>query len=249
MESPREAENLVVFDFDRTVIDLDSEAEIISLLRTEIPIDRTINWVDMMNKVYQNLHDQGTTIEDIKKALCNLKLNEGIRELFNFLHEHKEDFDVIIISGASYYIVETILEHYGLLGDVKKIFSVGSKFTREGMVHNYQRSTHHCPNCNPCICKTQEYTEYIKENGKSYERIFYMCDGANDMCLAKNLGERDVLFPRKDFALYKLLFPEDPTSNSTSGITITTSNDLKCGILPWNNAHEILENIKNFLHL
>ena len=72
-----------------------------------------------------------------------------------------------------------------------------------------------------------------KNKRENYEKIIFVCDGSNDICLAKILNKNDVLFPRKDFALYKKLDNEG------------LRDELKCNINSWVNGFEIISFLKN----
>ena len=56
-----------------------------------------------------------------------------------------------------------------------------------------------------------------------------MQDGGNDLCLSKKLSEKDYVFPRKNYKLYKLLFNENK------------KNEIKANIYPWQNGQEIID--------
>ena len=72
--------------------------------------------------------------------------------------------------------------------------------------------------------------DYWKENNKDeYNKILYVGDGGNDLCLSKKLSEKDYVFPRKNYKLYKLLFNENK------------KDEIKANIYPWQNGQEIID--------
>ena len=80
------------------------------------------------------------------------------------------------------------------------------------------------------MCKSFEADKLINIIHPS--RIFFICDGRNDFCLARHLNYNDILFVRKNFKLYHKLFDnKDDCYN------------LKCKIVPWDSADEIIHYI------
>ena len=70
---------------------------------------------------------------------------------------------------------------------------------------------------------------YLEENKREYyNNLYFIADGGNDLCLAKNLGKNDVVFPRKDFNLYKKVIQPE------------IKKILSCKVEPWSDAEEII---------
>ena len=96
--------NLVIFDFDQTITHFDSLFEQFPLLKDEKEserlkaMDAVGNYVDTFNTFYELAHNKKISIEQINEVLKNLKLTKGMKELFDFLKNHKEKFEVIVIS-------------------------------------------------------------------------------------------------------------------------------------------------------
>ena len=156
-----------------------------------------------------------------------------MKELFDYLENNKERYDVVILSSGYYYQIKTVLSYNRMLKPVKEIISTHSKI--EGnIVKVFQLKDFYCNICNPCQCKSCEIKEYYKKNKReNYGKVIFVCDGGNDVCLAKDLNENDILFPRKDFALYRKLDNEG------------LKNELKCEINPWVDGYEIISFLKN----
>uniref|UniRef100_A0A0V0GJS5 Putative ovule protein n=1 Tax=Solanum chacoense TaxID=4108 RepID=A0A0V0GJS5_SOLCH len=63
---------VVVFDFDKTIIDLDSDNWVIDELGATDFFNRllpTMPWNSLMDRMMKELHDQGKTINDIEQVL------------------------------------------------------------------------------------------------------------------------------------------------------------------------------------
>ena len=63
--------------------------------------------------------------------------------------------------------------------------------------------------------------------------LFYVGDGYNDFCISKKLGKNDIIFPRINYSLYKILFEQNG------------KKEIKAEIIPWNNGNDICEYIRN----
>ena len=61
----------------------------------------------------------------------------------------------------------------------------------------------HCNDDKPFLCKSLFFEDFMKDKANSFDKIFYVCDGKNDFCLSKKLGNNDIVFPRINYSLYK----------------------------------------------
>ena len=228
--------NLVIFDFDGTIITSDSERAQIYLLPEEVytPMlndwnERHYNWIDFMNSIYKKMKEFHITLDDIKGALDKIELTPGIETLLNFLKDNSDKYEPIIISNASYFNVEYILESRGYKNVFKKIICNKSKIDEDGMIYIFKNQPHNCDKCNPCRCKAQNLKDFIGNNRRSYDKIFFVCDGSNDFCLAKQLENTDCVFPRKDFAFCNILLDEEQKAK------------LKCDVRPFEEASSVVD--------
>ena len=232
--------DLIIFDMDQTITKNDTYQYCVKNLCPKeeyediVKIAKTRNnWIILFNRLYSYLQKEGKGIEDVKKVLETLEINPGMKELFDYLEDNKEKYDVIILSSGYYYQIKTVLSYNRMLKPVKEIISTHSKI--EGnIVKVFQLKDFYCNICNPCQCKSCEIKEYYKKNKReNYGKVIFVCDGGHDVCLAKDLNENDILFPRKDFALYRKLDNEG------------LKNELKCEINPWVDGYEIISFLKN----
>ena len=228
--------NLVIFDFDGTIITSDSERAQIYLLPEEVytPMlndwnERHYNWIDFMNSIYKKMKEFHITLDDIKGALDKIELTPGIETLLNFLKDNSDKYEPIIISNASYFNVEYILESRGYKNVFKKIICNKSKIDEDGMIYIFKNQPHNCDKCNPCRCKAQNLKDFIGNNRRNYDKIFFVCDGSNDFCLAKQLENTDCVFPRKDFAFCNILLDEEQKAK------------LKCDVRPFEEASSVVD--------
>ena len=228
---------LVVFDFDCTIINVDSERTQFPLLPEEVYTTTLekfnaspYNWIDFMNSIYAQFKKFHITLEDIKNVLDSIELTPGMETLLNFLRDHKEEYEPVIISNASSFNLDYILTKKGYKDIFKKIMCNKSKLDNDGMVYIFKNPAHNCDKCNPCRCKAKNLNDFLGANNRrNYEKIYFICDGSNDFCLAKQLESSDCVFPRKDYAFCSILL--DPEQKEK----------LKCEVRPFEDASSIVD--------
>ena len=72
-----------------------------------------------------------------------------------------------------------------------------------------------------------------KNKNITFDKVYYIFDGLNDFCLARNLKEKDVLLVKEKFTLYKDLHEKG------------WINNISCVVESWNDGYDIIEYIKN----
>ena len=238
MASPKKT--LIIFDVDQTITQKDTFQTVVKNLLPKEESDEISriaktrdNWILLFNRLFDQLQTIGKGKEEVKAEIEKLELNSGMKELFEYLNLNKEKYEIVILSSGYYWQIKTLLSYNRILKNVKEIISTHSK-VEGNIVKIYQIKKFNCNICNPCQCKSSEINDFFKKNKReNYEKIIFVCDGSNDICLAKILNKNDVLFPRKDFALYKKLDNEG------------LRDELKCNINSWVNGFEIISFLKN----
>ena len=191
------------------------------------------NWVESFNRFYKMLKDKNISLSKLTSTIESIELTKGMKELFEFIRENKEKFNIIITSCSNTFTLNTILKYnkiYDLIDDIRTVIANPSE---ENLFIVTQNRFHNCKNCNPAQCKKEEFLDYEKINGKFKNHIF-ICDGLNDFCLTQILGKNDYVCPRKDYDLYKKLC-EDPKEK------------VDCNIFPWSDGREIIQVLKKFI--
>ena len=100
------------------------------------------------------------------------------------------------------------LSRYGMLKYVTKIFAQPGVVTDDG---KFKVSSIPKEWGGPCkastagsqICKMTLLKNYLQSN--QYEKILFVGDGSNDLCLSLYLSSDDVVFPREGYKLLSLL--------------------------------------------
>lgn len=225
--------NLVIFDFDQTIAFYDALFFLFPLVYTKEEEDKlleneeTKNYVDLFNLFFNDAKKSNISLLQIDEKLKQLEFSPGMMELLNYLRDNKQKYEVIIISSNCTYLIDKILEFHQISDLFSVIYCNPSKIENETIVVS-QKEFHNCKLCNPCQCKRKEINHFFKEKGReNYDKIFFIGDGGNDLCLAETLSESDVTFPRINYNLYKkILMPEN-------------ASKIHCKIVPWNNGLEV----------
>ena len=234
--------HLVIFDFDQTIIDLDSEFSMVEKYAQNLYKEKNgdlyvkDHWIEFNNYIYSRIVENGYTSEDVKKYFQTLKLSPNMDILLNFLNQNKYKYETIIITGNNEQVVDIVLSSHDIKGcfdhilcnksipDEKNIFKIWA--TNE----KYE----HCNDDKPFLCKSLFFEDFMKDKKDCFDKIFYIGDGKNDFCLSKKLGFNDFVFPRLNYSLYKILFNENGKS------------EVKAKIIPWKNGNDIYDIIKKF---
>lgn len=207
------AGTVVVFDFDKTIIDLDSDNWLVDelgftdLFNHLLP---TMPWNSVMDKMMNEIHASGKKIEDIEQVLRRTPIHPRIVPAIK--SAYALGCDLKIVSDANLFYIETILKHHGISECFTEIYTNPGYVDEEGRLrirpyHDFHRSSHGCKNvCPPNMCKgkiIERIQASLATEGK--KRIIYLGDGVGDFCPSLKLKEGDFVMPRKDFPVWKLI--------------------------------------------
>ncbi|XVF25106.1 hypothetical protein REPUB_Repub13aG0185400 [Reevesia pubescens] len=232
---------VVIFDFDKTIIDCDSDNWVVDELgATELfnQLLPTMPWNSLMDRMMKELHSQGTKIEDIVAVLKRTPIHPRIIQAIK--SAHALGCDLKIVSDANMFFIETILEHHGLREYFSEINTNRGFVDEEGRLrifphHDFTKSPHGCHNpCPPNMCKgivieRIQASLAMEENKKT---VIYLGDGMGDFCPSLKLGDRDYVMPRKTFPVWDLI--------------CKNRRLIKAEVCEWSNGEEF-ENV--LLHL
>ncbi|KAK1289291.1 Inorganic pyrophosphatase 2 [Acorus calamus] len=225
---------IVIFDFDKTIIDCDSDNWVVDGLGATALFEEllpTMPWNSLMDRMMSELHSQGKTIEDIVDCLRTAPLHPQVISAIKTAHAL--GCELRIVSDANYFFIETILKHHGLFDYFSEINTNPGFVDEEGKLriqpyHDlFNSASHGCTNpCPPNMCKgliIKRIQDAMLSEGK--KRIIYLGDGKGDYCPSLKLGEGDFMMPRKNYPVWELI-----TSNPLL---------LKAEIHGWSNAEEL----------
>ena len=229
--------HLVIFDFDQTIIDLDSEFSMVEKYAPDLYKEKNgdlyvkDHWIEFNNYIYTRIIQNGFTYEDVKKHFQSLNLSPKMEELLNYLRENKSKFETIIVTGNNEQVVDLVLSSHGIKDCFDYILCNKSILDEKNIfkIWAVNEKYENCEDDKPFLCKSLFFEDFIKDKKNCFDRIFYIGDGRNDFCLSKKLGKNDIVFPRFNYSLYKILFDKNG------------KNEVKAKIIPWNNGKDILD--------
>jgi 2,3-diketo-5-methylthio-1-phosphopentane phosphatase len=239
---------LLIFDLDNTILQHTTDYEVIKLIEPTTIDECYHNWAKYMQKVYLKMKENLVHLEQIKKRVESIPLNEGFSEIFEFIRKNKEKFETLIVSGANTLYIKWLIEYHKINDIIDGYFSNFAEPDEEMLIKISPNHVHNCPICTHDLsqCKKKVLEEFFyklknigyKESVYSvYCSILYIGDGSNDFCPSTMLGINDFLFPREDYELHQMVCSEK-------------CKVLRCKVHPWKNGNKILEVIKdNFFNL
>ena len=222
---------LLLFDFDKTIIKNDV---IHTLTLHFIPelyhkmngfLYKVNPWIPFNNEIFTEMKKNNVTIEKLKEQMGKFELSPNFNELFTFIKNNKEKFDVNILSAGNKYCISNILEQKKLLSIFNNIYADDGEENEENLVKVSSIGFLNCNYCNPALCKSLVFDKYFKEK---YKKVIFICDGYNDFCLSKKLTQKDLILVKKDHSLYNILYEKNGLK------------DIKCRINIWTNGLEII---------
>lgn len=235
---------LMVFDFDHTVVDDNSDTWVIRCLPGQTLPDsvkssyRKGHWTAFMGRVMNYIGEQEISPDRVRSVMETIPFTAGMTDLLKFISEHKNTIDCIVISDSNAMFIDWILNASGLHAAVDQVFTNPAKFNELGYMEVQCYHSHDCDRCPVNLCKKKVLELYLSEQsngGVEYERIFYVGDGGNDLCPTSCLRGHDVAMPRKGYTLEKLLAKLEGQEDNAS---------LKAKVIAWNSGSDILEELK-----
>jgi pyridoxal phosphate phosphatase PHOSPHO2 len=238
---------LLLFDFDNTIIDGTSTY----ILRKEFLTDEEFrinkllhetdkNWIKYDNEYLKLFKQHGVTLEKMEKVLDEkAKLTEGMQNLFDFIKENKVKFDLVLLTSTFEYVIHYLLKHFKIFDLFTELYCEKSEMGKPGddqLIYIVMRKKHNCKDCGPSSCKNSNFEEYCENHDMSqYSKTLFVCDGKNDLCLAKHLKKNDAVFVRKGHGLHEYLFNKG------------NRNDISGEVIEWSSGKEIVEYLKKII--
>lgn len=210
--SIRGMDTVILFDFDHTLIDCNSDPWVVDQLgATQLmnSLMRVLPWTSLMDRMMLELHQQGKTVGDIEQSLKTIPVClEMIRAIKS---AHSLGCDLRIVSDANSFYIKTILENYDLLQYFSEIHTNPASVDNDGRLrifpyHSYTVAAHGCELCPANMCKGA-IVDVIQRSflPESKKRFIYLGDGRGDFCPSLKLGSEDHVLARQEYPLWKLL--------------------------------------------
>ncbi|XP_034726249.1 pyridoxal phosphate phosphatase PHOSPHO2 [Etheostoma cragini] len=235
---------LMVFDFDHTVIDDNSDTWVIRCLPGQTLPDsvkksyRKGQWTEFMGRVMNYIGEQQISPDRVRSVMETIPFTAGMTDLLTFISEHKSTIDCIVISDSNTMFIDWILHASGFKAAVDQVFTNPARFNELGYMEVRCHHSHDCDRCPVNLCKRRVLERYLSEQadgGVEYERVLYAGDGGNDLCPTSCLRGRDVVMPRKGYTLEKLLARLEQREDNAS---------LRAKVVGWSSGTDILEELK-----
>lgn len=203
---------LFAFDFDNTVVNDNTDLWILrcsprlpKLEEHVRAIRKDFNcWTDVMAHVFQTLHKNECTQEEIVDWMKKLR---PLPAFESFLQKSTSypSLDVVIISDSNSLFIETILDEHDCSKGVQEVHTNPASFNENGCLIIKRYHAHTCDTCKktPNLCKGSVLDHVISRG--SYNRVVYVGDGHNDVCPSMKLTTADTVIARKGYALAKQL--------------------------------------------
>lgn len=230
----------VIFDFDRTLIEDDSDRWVISnmgLTNLFNQLRTTLPWTSLMDTMAEELHSRRCRVEDIVECLKGVPLHP--RTAAAIKSAHSLGCDLKIISDANVLYIETILKHHGLFDCFSEIISNPARVDEHGRLKIFPfhdlASPHGCNLCPPNMCKglvVERIQGSLSEHNRN--RFIYLGDGKGDFCPTLKLGREDYVMPRKNFPLWECI-SQYPTF-------------VKAQVQDWQTPEELEQTLLHLIH-
>mmetsp|Transcript_31349 Transcript_31349/g.76471 ORF Transcript_31349/g.76471 Transcript_31349/m.76471 type:complete len:253 (-) Transcript_31349:223-981(-) len=223
--------NVVVFDFDWSLINENSDLWII---RELIP-DQTgeirklygeMHFTDIMHEAMRRVHESGISKEKLVETFRSIPFFEDIRK--TVFEMKARGHRLYILSDANTEFIRAVLSHYPGLSDCfVKVYSNPGVFDEDGRLHvkYFHQDPHGCKLCPKNLCKGIVLDQIAENEGidmeqksneskKGFSRRFvYIGDGGNDLCPCLRLRDADYILARKGYKLEKKLAKNTPRAN------------------------------------
>ncbi|XP_029946896.1 pyridoxal phosphate phosphatase PHOSPHO2 [Salarias fasciatus] len=233
---------LMVFDFDHTVVDDNSDTWVIRCLPNRtLPNSvkssyRKGHWTEFMGRVLKHIGEQEVSPDGVRSVMETIPYTAGMADLLTFISEHKDRVDCIVVSDSNTLFIDWILQAAGLRGAVDHIFTNPAHFNDHGHMEVSGHHSHDCQRCPVNLCKRKVLEQYLSQRagggssgGVSYRCVVYVGDGGNDLCPALCLRAQDVVMPRVGYSLEKLLRVEE---------------GVRARVSAWSSGEQILQELK-----
>ncbi|CAD6237033.1 unnamed protein product [Miscanthus lutarioriparius] len=231
---------VVVFDFDKTIIDVDSDNWVVDNLGFTELFERllpTMPWNTLMDTMMGELHQRGRTLGDVAEVLRAAPIDPRVPAAIKAAYAL--GCDLRVLSDANAFFIETILEHHGLRGCFSQINTNPSHVDADGRLRigPYHAAPHGCGvgTCPPNMCKGQVLDRILREAsagsaaGTGRKRVIYLGDGRGDYCPSLRLAREDFMMPRRGYPVWDLIC-EDPAR-------------LQAEVHPWADGAELEETL------
>lgn len=175
---------MVVFDFDHTVVEDNTDIVIRDLVGKEKISDgvkklfTVSGWIPYMQEILHILHANNITKSQIKATVENIPEVNGLKDLIRKLHKTQK-VDIVIISDSNSVFINYWCNFNGMTQYIKKIYTNPAQFIENDVLKI--QPYHHQITCDLSsvnLCKGDILEEFVKnefeQNNVIYSKIFYI---------------------------------------------------------------------------
>lgn len=245
---------LVVFDFDETIVDCNSDSWIHKLaagqkLPEHLEYTHGQDYFRHVQSVLAYLYENKVRDKEYVECLSTMPSVRGIIDpLMKTLAEKRDKYDMIILSDSNSFFISSYLKSKSLENCITTVLTNPARFTDEGqLVIDEYHVQDYCNLSSRNLCKGEALKNFIGKRmldcNTVYTCINYIGDGENDLCPCTKLSTRDRVFPRDGYSLARLCAKWKANQlimrgSDGSGAKIP---ELKATVIPWTTGDEILD--------
>lgn len=243
---------LIVFDFDETLVDCNSDTWIHQLVPSKqlpenIEYRPGQDYFKHVQSVLSYLYTLNVREQDYYNCLSTMPSVPGmIESLIATLGKEPDKYDMIILSDSNSFFINTYLKAKSLENLFSTVLTNLARFNEDGqLIIDEYHVQDHCSLSARNLCKGEALKNYIGkrmlDHNTVYTCINYVGDGENDFCPSTKLGVRDRIFPREGYSLDRLC----SKLKFNNGINLSTDANanlptVKASVIPWSTGEEIL---------
>lgn len=198
---------LVVWDFDWSLIDANSDTHVVQDLDLSgstweklksKDADGALGWTQLMDWCVGELHALGITPGDIAASMASMPILEGARGAV--AAAQAAGATQRILSDANQVYISTFLApRPELAGAISSVETNGAAYGEDGRLsitpHQPADAPHGCDLCPPNLCKGAVLSRWLE--AAAPRTCVYIGDGQGDFCPATRLRKGDVLLTRR----------------------------------------------------
>lgn len=259
---PAAGKTLLVWDYDWSLIDTNSDTFVVQQLRPELMErfevrDSSLGWTALMDMQMGGLFNLGVSRQELLGCVASVPVHPGCLAAARLAGDRGAA--QIVLSDANTIFIKAFLEKQGVQGLFQEVITNPAEFDAQGRLHiapHHYGEPHGCPLCPANLCKGAVLERVRAALGP--ERIIYVGDGGGDFCPACDLGPGDSLLcrtppspPLEHFGLHRRLqrSREDPAAAGTRQLLTRQGGRaaVAAAVRPWHSGEDVLRIVEELL--
>ncbi|TMW65807.1 hypothetical protein Poli38472_003572 [Pythium oligandrum] len=235
---------LIIFDYDLSLVNDDSDQFIYKQLCPELLMDifkrmkQDSKYIPKVDDVLEELHERRPelTENEIRQALAEIpvlpRMLDAVRRAVD-----RHGASVKIISDANTVYIQSMLDHHQLNSHITEVYTNPSAFDTDKprllyqSYHPEHEKPHGCEHCPTNMCKGRILDDL--RNNSPVDRIIYVGDGKGDFCPALRLTSRDTILARAN--------DEDGKSYGLLERLVEYSGQVQAQVVTWRTGEDVYE--------